>query len=255
MPAPHTEARLADFMHRLGHEVLTPLSGVTMLLTAMRAPVAASGPELAFDLDEALAATRRVTRLVRAVVDYCDAGVRMQPPGPVDCGALVAEVAAELAAEAPGSGGGGALHVAVEGALPVVSGDRAALRRVFGALLDNAVRYAGERAPEVSIRAARRGPHWHFEVADRGIGIAPEDHERVFEPLCRLHAYDRIPGHGLGLATCARIVAAHGGAIGLRSRPGEGTEVWFTLPATAEPALAGTGQGPATSPRSPRAPR
>ena len=75
---------------------------------------------------------------------------------------------------------------------------------------------------------ARVGDQWRVEVADRGRGIPEEHRERVFEPLARVDKSE--PGNGIGLATCRRIIAAHGGAIGLDPRPGGGTIAWFELP-------------------------
>jgi signal transduction histidine kinase len=101
-------------------------------------------------------------------------------------------------------------------------------------LLSNAVRYrpAGH-APTVTVRAVReRGP-WRVQVGDDGIGV-PVGRGDPFAPLARLHAESEAPaaadGTGLGLATCRRIVEAHGGEIGLTPAPDRGTIAWFTLP-------------------------
>ena len=69
---------------------------------------------------------------------------------------------------------------------------------------------------------------WRIEVADHGIGIPPEHRERVFEPLARIDK--AVPGCGIGLATCRRVIEAHGGRIGLAETPGGGTTAWFELP-------------------------
>jgi signal transduction histidine kinase len=67
-------------------------------------------------------------------------------------------------------------------------------------------------------------------VTDQGAGIEPTRQEDVFGAFCRLHRNDEIPGHGLGLAICRKVVEQHGGTIGLESEVGAGTTVWFTLP-------------------------
>ncbi len=73
------------------------------------------------------------------------------------------------------------------------------------------------------------GPGGASRWSTTGLGIAPEDRERVFEPLARAH--DDVPGTGIGLATVRRIIDAHGGSIGIEETPGGGTTVWFVLPA------------------------
>jgi signal transduction histidine kinase len=116
-------------------------------------------------------------------------------------------------------------------ALPVVTADRASVTRVFQNLVGNAVKFTGDRQPEVTIGAEREGPMWRFWVRDNGIGMEPEDAQRIFAPFKRLHGEEAYPGTGIGLAICERIVAQHGGRIWVTSRPDEGSEFSFTLPA------------------------
>ena len=67
-------------------------------------------------------------------------------------------------------------------------------------------------------------------MQDNGIGISKENHERVFKLFQRLNLIEDYPGSGLGLALCKRIVANHGGSIGIRSEEGEGATFIVTLP-------------------------
>jgi signal transduction histidine kinase len=115
------------------------------------------------------------------------------------------------------------------GDLPRVTGDATQLGVVLQNLLANAAKFTvkGE-PPEVEVSGRRVGDVWRVEVADRGRGV-PEDHRgRVFEPLVRVDKSEA--GIGIGLATCRRVIGAHGGTIGLDPRPGGGTVAWFELP-------------------------
>jgi signal transduction histidine kinase len=112
--------------------------------------------------------------------------------------------------------------------IPRGYGDRDRLSQLFTMVLDNALLYSAPAVPRVEVTACQTGPDVTVTVKDHGQGIAANYLPRMFEPFYRLHGSD-IPGVGLGLATCRRIVEAHGGKIEIRSALREFTEVSFTL--------------------------
>ena len=120
--------------------------------------------------------------------------------------------------------------------LPVVPGHAAELHQVFANLIQNALNYRSERPPQVRIDATREGDLWKFRVIDNGIGIPDDATESIFSPFERLHSYDEIQGHGLGLSICRKVVKYHGGRIGVVGADGGGAEFWFTLPAESQTA-------------------
>jgi signal transduction histidine kinase len=93
------------------------------------------------------------------------------------------------------------------------------------------VRHGSTARVTVGARQSATG-WWRFEVADRGIGVPAEHRDRIFSPFHRTPAAEGFPGTGLGLATCRRIVALHGGEIGVEPNPGGGSIFWFTMPGT-----------------------
>jgi signal transduction histidine kinase len=97
-------------------------------------------------------------------------------------------------------------------------------------LISNALKFSNGPARTVAVAACARKTMWRISVRDHGPGIAATDLDTIFEPFQRGTDSD-APGNGLGLTTCRRIVERHGGSIGVESRPGEGSEFWFTLPA------------------------
>jgi signal transduction histidine kinase len=97
-------------------------------------------------------------------------------------------------------------------------------------LLANALKFTTER-PVVAVGAEPADDRWRIHVDDNGIGIAPDDAERIFGMLTRLHGQEEYPGTGIGLAVCERIVELHGGSIAAAPREGGGTRFSFELPA------------------------
>jgi signal transduction histidine kinase len=114
------------------------------------------------------------------------------------------------------------------GEMPSVLGDKAQLAQLFQNLIGNALKYGGN-PPQVAVSARRDGEVWRVCVADNGIGIAPEHHQRVFRMFQRLHTREEYSGTGVGLAICRGIVERHGGRIWVESNTGAGATFCFTL--------------------------
>jgi PAS domain S-box-containing protein len=119
--------------------------------------------------------------------------------------------------------------------LPIVSGDPTQLVQVFQNLLGNGIKYRGVARPRIHISAKRVNGNWLFSVADNGIGIERQHHERVFDLFRRLHSQKAYPGDGIGLPLCRRIIGRHGGKIWIESEPEKGSTVFFTLSYQKEP--------------------
>lgn len=106
--------------------------------------------------------------------------------------------------------------------------DRQRLGQVLDNLVSNAIKYS-PGGGEVEVRVCRVVPDACIEVRDHGVGIAPENHGRIFEPFQRLRP-DQAPGVGLGLSVAKRLVEAQGGRIELRSEVGVGSTFRVFLP-------------------------
>ena len=96
-------------------------------------------------------------------------------------------------------------------------------------LISNSIKYRSEEPPKIHVSAERDGAGWLFAVRDNGIGIDAEDSERVFGMFKRLHGSE-IPGTGMGLALCKKVVERQGGRICVESEPGRGATFKFTIP-------------------------
>ena len=114
--------------------------------------------------------------------------------------------------------------------LPVLCGHRAHFIQLLQNLIGNALKYRAEHTPRIHVASVRRHDEWRVAVSDNCIGIAPEYHERIFGVFKRLHGRN-IPGTGIGLAICQRVVERYGGRIWVESEPDRpGATFYFTLP-------------------------
>jgi signal transduction histidine kinase len=173
----------------------------------------------------------RLTDLVEQILEFAglQSGERSLARRAVNISDVLRDVAA--AAHAAARGPTPAIDLWIDEGLPAVLGDEAALRRVFQNLVGNAVKY-GADAGWVGIHARLAAGHVEVAVRDRGIGIAPEDQERIFDPFYRAPdvVSAQIQGAGLGLSLVRRIVDAHGGRSGVESAPRKGSVFTVTLP-------------------------
>jgi two-component system phosphate regulon sensor histidine kinase PhoR len=112
----------------------------------------------------------------------------------------------------------------------MIAGDRTHLTNALCNLVDNAVKYSGEK-PELSIETSNAGQYLVVAFSDDGIGIEKEYHQKVFENFFRVPTGDvhDVKGFGLGLAYVKKIIELHGGAIELQSQKGRGTTFTITL--------------------------
>jgi signal transduction histidine kinase len=140
------------------------------------------------------------------------------------CGLLKAEYEDELAAS------GASLTVENHAESCEFFGDLGKLRRVFGNLIGNAVKHAYSDEPmKITLHCEKSGDSLRFTVSDNGIGVAPENLERIFEPFHTGNS-SRGEGSGLGLSICRSIVKAHGGTIRAQNLCQGGFSVIFELP-------------------------
>lgn len=189
---------------------------------------AAVDDEMPEALDFIRSSTRKMDRLINAILKISREGGRVLAPEEIELGPLVEGQAHALAHQFDAMGA--VFHV--EGELPTVVSDRLALEQVFGNLLDNAVKYLDPKRPgRVEVSTRDLGSRVEVSVEDNGRGIAPQDFNRIFELFRRSGAQDR-PGEGIGLAHVRTLVRRLGGEISVDSRLNHGATFRVVLPKT-----------------------
>ncbi|QFU84866.1 PAS domain S-box protein (plasmid) [Natronorubrum aibiense] len=219
--------RLEQFAYAASHDLQEPLRMVTSYLQLLEKRY-----DDAFDedgeefLEFAVDGAERMREMIGGLLEYSRVETRGDPFEPTDLNALLDDVLVDLQLQIEGNDA----EITAED-LPRVEGDAGQLRQVLQNLLSNALTYSGDEPPRVHVSAHRRRGKWVISVADDGIGINPENQDRIFTVFDRLHSREEYDGTGIGLALCERIVERHGGDIWVDSEPGEGATFSFTLPA------------------------
>jgi signal transduction histidine kinase len=222
---------LRHFAEVAAHDLRSPLTLVVGYVEQVRRTRAGVLDDDAQEwLDRALVAARGMADLVEAVLGHArSAGAELNATR-VELDAVVATALARLERRIAETGA----RVNVD-PLPAVRGDHDLLVLVMQNLVDNALTYAtGEPVVHVSARRDEEPgpleavPSTIVSVRDEGVGIPMTDRERVFALFGR--GETGRSGHGIGLATAARVVARHGGAIWVADAPGPGTTIELRLP-------------------------
>jgi signal transduction histidine kinase len=211
--------RLAHFAGQVSHDLKNPLTSISLSLETLELDI--EEPDLLDTLARARRGVDRMTDLINNLLEFAQQG---QAPGD-----NIVDLAAEMRSALDDLAGRIAREQVDVGELPLVRGDAGQLRSVLMNLIDNAAKFTvpGEQ-PDVEVDSVPIDGHHRVEVRDRGRGIPDDKRERVFAPLARLDK--TVEGSGIGLATCRRIVEAHGGRMGVEDREGGGAVFWFELP-------------------------
>ena len=208
----------------LSHDLKVPLSSIVASVEMLE-------DELRDHPDRTVVAlldrtTRAADRMVRMLEQAMAFGDLRGPPAKrdVDLSRVVEQLLLDSAPLLEPAG----VRIVV-GELPVVRADPDDMYSVLQNLITNAVKFARPDVPAtVHVTSRRTADGWRLSVSDNGVGIPADRRVDVFSLFSRLDS--DVAGHGIGLATVARIAAAHGGHVGVETAPGGGTEIWVELP-------------------------
>lgn len=216
------------FLSVAGHEIRTPLSALNLFVYQLARQVRATGNQKATDLVSRC--EQQVARLIRLTDELLDvsrltAGTLHLDPEEMDLSGLARDAVERLEESARRAG----CTISLNAPAPVVGfWDRLRLDQVLSNLLTNAMKFGAGEPIEVFVSS--RSDEATLSVKDYGIGIHDEDRRRIFKRFERAVPRETYQGMGLGLWITREIVEAHGGRIGVESRPGAGAVFTVTLP-------------------------
>lgn len=245
-----TNAELQEYASAVSHDLQAPLRRIQIFAERVADMIGERTDPVAADYVRRIhASAARLQVLVRDLLTYARLGQTPPTIGPVDLDEVLADAREDLSVEIDDAG------ATVEWAdLPTIIGERAQLGQLFVNLIGNALKFRRPDVPSrVTISAHRTvggdgtTPVWAIQVADNGGGFDPAFRDRIFRVFERLAA-DDVPGTGVGLAICRKVVERHGGWITADARPGEGATFTIELPAEPTPEAATAADADAGTP-------
>ncbi|MGN6552458.1 MAG: sensor histidine kinase, partial [Verrucomicrobiota bacterium] len=219
--------QMESFCYSIAHDLRAPLRSMKsfsdLLIARFAENLGKEGQDFTMRIQQS---AERMDLLIKDLLDYGQLNTIHLPREEVSLLSLLKDILATMEPEISHK------HAAIECAtdLPPVCGHRIVLQVVLTNLLSNALKFVPPgHQPKVSIRAEDIGVRTRVWVEDNGIGIAPDDQQRIFGVFQRLHSNQRYPGTGIGLALVQKGLERIGGRVGVESTPGEGSRFWIEL--------------------------
>jgi PAS domain S-box-containing protein len=217
---------LEEFAHITSHDLREPLRAISGFIQLLDQRYKDKWDEKSKEyINFAANGAKRLEELLNGLLEYSRVQTQGQRAMPLPAGVALNAAIRNLQKSIDETGASITFDK-----LPDVNADGSQLTRVFRNLIDNAIKFHSDRKPEIHIGYQKEGNYRQFSVRDNGIGIEPQNYERVFKIFQRLNTREQYPGYGVGLTICQKIVERHGGRIWVESQPGQGSTFYFTIP-------------------------
>jgi two-component system sensor histidine kinase KdpD len=223
-----TEKLQTALLNSISHDLRTPLVSIIGVLSSLQEE------EMGLDdaarrnlIQVAREEAERLNHLITNLLDVSriEAGAIRISSQPSDVQEIIGVALEQLGSRSSNR----SISIDVPAETPLVSVDSGLMVQALVNILDNALKYSPRDSP-IEISGRRVGQQVEVTVADRGVGLPPDDLPRVFDKFYRVYRPDNVTGTGLGLSISKGIVEAHGGSIVAENRPGGGMVIRLTLP-------------------------
>ncbi|HVT85186.1 MAG TPA: PAS domain S-box protein [Chitinophagaceae bacterium] len=224
LQASNTE--LERFAYVASHDLQEPLRMVSSFLNLLEKKLNGLLDETTRQyIHFAVDGAERMKTLIQDLLQYSRVGSNKEGFAPTDINEVMQYVIRLLADDIKKNQAVITIHP-----MPVIVANKTLISQLFVNMVHNALKYRGEKIPEIEIGCKEEPRQWTFYVKDNGIGIDPKFFDKIFIIFQRLHNKNEYSGTGIGLAICKKIADIHKGKIEVESKMGEGTTFYFTIP-------------------------
>lgn len=215
---------LDQFAFSASHDLRAPLQGIETLSEWIIKDCYDLLPEQSRKhLELIKKRVHRLDTLINGILQYARIKGPTLEPELVDINKLLDEIIDNLSPPEN-------ITISIDNIMPQLTTDHAALTQVFLNLINNAIKFNNKPQGHIHIGYDLAGDYYKFYVSDDGPGIDVKHHEKIFELFHTLQSRDVIDSAGIGLALVKKIVERHGGAVSVKSIPGQGATFYFTWP-------------------------
>lgn len=219
---------LSQFAYIASHDLQAPLRHITSFVEILKEDLT----DVPLDenarnaMEFIVAGADKMKSLINDLLSYSRTGSQALTFVETDCEELVQEVLVYFTERGKELGA----NIQIQ-KLPHVTCDVFLIRQLFQNIIENAFKYRSDDRPlEIKVSCTEKAHEWEFSVQDNGIGISPEQSEKIFQVFQRLHTSNKYSGNGIGLSICKKIIDLHAGKIWVSSdTSAEGSVFHFTI--------------------------